>query len=187
MSELTQLEAAELSENNTTPNSKENEKYRVALELAFYEGQISWQMNVLFVGLNIGLGALLQKQIENLCNINISTFILSTVGIIINIYWLGTFMRNNRYYKFRMTQARKAEPSDYSLVSGNGYEFSQGKKVILGPDQDDIQQLNWMERKCSNKNAIKVSIICFLICFSLLLIWAIIKSIIKFLPHDCIA
>ncbi|WP_027374168.1 MULTISPECIES: hypothetical protein [Chryseobacterium] len=186
MSEQTQLEAAELPENNATPDSKGNEKYRVALELAYYEGQISWQMNVLFVGLNIGLGALLQKELENLCKINISTFILSIVGIIINIYWLGTFLRNNRYYKFRMTQARKAEPDDYSLVSGNGYEFSKGREVRLGPDEDDKLQLSWIERKCSNKNAVKVSIICFLVCFGLLLIWSIIKSIIKYFPHDCI-
>lgn len=148
-------------------------KYETALQLKFYEGQISWQMNVLFVGLNIGLGTILQNKLENFSSFDTTTIFLSIVGLLINTFWLGTFYRNNKYYNFRMAQARHAEPDDFSLVNGRGYRFSKGKlEVIHGTNGDETEsfKLNWFEKMCSNKNAIQISIICFLAGFLILLI-----------------
>lgn len=148
------------------------EKYESALQLAFYEGQISWQMNVLFVGLNIGIGTMLQDDLADLKQLETLTIWLSSVGFIINIFWLGTFFRNNKYYKFRMAQARNAEPEIFSLVNNRGYKFSKGKKIDIVAtfgDEDSDHKLNWFERICSNKNAIMVSIFCFLIAYAFLI------------------
>ncbi len=153
-------------------NTSSIEKYESALQLAFYEGQISWQMNVLFVGLNIGIGTMLQDHLANLTLIKPLTFWLSIAGFIINIFWLGTFFRNNKYYRFRMAQARNAEPEMFSLVNNRGYKFSKGKKIEIGAafgDEDSSHKLNWFEQICSNKNAIIVSIFCFLIAYAFLI------------------
>ncbi|WP_343624466.1 hypothetical protein [Flavobacterium lindanitolerans] len=153
--------------------------YEVALQLAFYEGQISWQMNVLFVGLNIGIGTILQNKLDDFCHKDPLTISMSIVGLIINILWLATFLRNNRYYDFRMAQARSLEPNEYSLVNGNGYDFSQGDEVELhtssgsGPSK---HKLSKFERAGRNKFAIMASIICFLIGFLILLIISLIPT-----------
>jgi len=165
----------------STLNPNDNEKkYEIALQLKFYEGQISWQMNVLFVGLNIGIGTIIQSKLEHFSSFDPLTIIMSIIGLIINIFWLGTFLRNNRYYDFRMAQARHAEPETFSLVNGDGYDFSKGMQVnftATSGDKPSHHKLNWFEEKCSNKTAIKVSIFCFLTGFLLLLILSFIPCL----------
>ena len=59
-----------------------------------------------FVGLNIGLGTILQSKLDEFKSLDSLTIYTSIIGLIINIFWLGTFRSNNRYYAFRMAQAR---------------------------------------------------------------------------------
>lgn len=157
----------------------QHKKYESALQLAFYEGQISWQMNVLFVGLNIGIGTILQNKLESFQHQDWPTMIMSAMGLIINTIWLATFFRNNRYYEFRMAQARNAEPSGFSLVNGDGYDFSQGEEVKFAPafgSGPSKHKLNWFEQAGRNKYAILFSIICFLLGFLILLVVSIIPA-----------
>jgi len=164
----------------STQHPIDNEKkYEFALQLKFYEGQISWQMNVLFVGLNIGIGTIIQNKLEHFSSFDPLTIIMSIIGLIINTFWLGTFLRNNKYYDFRIAQARHAEPEAFSLVNGRGYRFSKGKLITIPAtlgDENSDHKLSWFEKKCSNKNAIKVSIFCFLAGFLSLLILSFIPS-----------
>nr|WP_067063824.1 hypothetical protein [Mucilaginibacter sp. L294] len=139
--------------------SLEDREYEFALQLTFYEGQISWQMNVLFVGLNIGIGTILQNKLQNFYSFDILTIFMSIIGLVINFFWLGTFLRNNKYYEFRMAQARHAEPEKYKLVNRRGYRFSKGKKVFIpysfGEKNVDYK-LSRFEEACSNKRAIGI-------------------------------
>lgn len=152
-------------------------RYESALQLLFYEGQISWQMNVLFVGLNIGIGTILQNKLENFSSFDTLTIIMSIIGLMINLSWLGTFMRNNKYYEFRMAQARNAEPTSFKLVNTDGFNFSQGRPVTI-PGQGDYK-LNWIERMSRNKNSILVAITCFISGFIILLILSLVPYLRK--------
>ncbi|GGH14742.1 hypothetical protein FAZ19_07205 [Sphingobacterium alkalisoli] len=167
-------------EKDENPSAEELQKYENSLQLVFYEGQISWQMNVLFVGLNIGIGTILQSKLENFDRLGTLTVVLSIIGLIINTFWLGTFFRNNRYYEFRMAQARSAEPEQFNLVNGAGFKFSNGQKITF-PATSSVEKskhkLSSFEQLCSNKMAILVSIICFLGGFLFLLIASLIPSI----------
>lgn len=152
-------------------------RYASALQLVFYEGQISWQMNVLFVGLNIGIGTILQNKLYNFSSFDPLTIIMSIIGLVINLFWLGTFMRNNKYYEFRMAQARNAEPKHFKLVDSDGYKFSNGEPVPM-PDQKEYK-LNWIERKSRNKSSIFVAIGCFIFGFAVLLILSLVPCLKK--------
>jgi hypothetical protein len=149
-------------------------KYESALQLMFYEGQISWQMNVLFVGFNVGIGAIIQEHLYSFDTKKMLLFIVSVIGLVINVFWLGTFRRNNRYYHFRMAQAREAEPNKWHLLSVEGYKFSKGKKIVKGDRRilydDRIHQLSKFEKMTSNKRAIGVAIWAFILGFGLILL-----------------
>ena len=169
----------QISDTPQTPNANENDRYEYALHLAFYEGQISWQMNVLFVGLNVGIGTILQNKLEHFSSFDFLTIFMSAIGLIINTLWLGTFLRNNRYYEFRMAQARNAEPKDFQLVDRRGYYFSKGKNVRIPSRYRDKSEykLTCFERIASNKNAVLISIISFITGFLLLLVLSFIPCL----------
>ncbi|GEM_PF-2528282 len=167
----------------TTPPIQETEaedtvaRYTTALQLVFYEGQIAWQMNVLFVGLNIGIGTILQNKLYIFSSFDPLTIFMSIIGLVVNLFWLGTFMRNNKYYEFRMAQARNAEPNGFRLVDAYGLDFSKGKIASI-PGQP-VYKMNWIERKSRNKNAILVAIACFIIGFAALLILSFVPNLRK--------
>lgn len=148
------------------------QRYEAALQLLAYEGQISWQMNILFIGLNVGICTVIQDYIGKITDYYGLVGLFSIAGIIINIAWLGTFRRNNRYYHFRMAQAREAEPEGWNLLKNRGYRFSKGHEVIVDDgrleSQDKLHQLSSFERLASNKTAIGIAIWIFIIGFSIL-------------------
>ncbi len=152
------------------------ERYKSALELLFYEGQIAWQMNILFIALNVGIGTIIGVFLDNDTSNYWPLIILSFLGSIINVAWLGTFWRNNKYYSFRMAQAREIEPRKWRLVRGRGYRFSKGREIQLdesGLEKDDrVHQLSRFEKFFSNKNAIGVSIGLFIVSFIFLFVWS---------------
>lgn len=156
-------------------NQNETSKYESALQLMFYEGQIAWQMNLLFVGFNVGIGAIIQDHLYHFKTSQALLFAMSAIGLVINIFWLGSFRRNNKYYHFRMAQAREAEPENWNLLSIDGYNFSKGEKIQTGGDnilpKDRIHKLSSFEKSASNKRAIGVAIWAFILGFcSVLLI-----------------
>jgi hypothetical protein len=152
----------------------DKEKYEFALQLLFYEGQIAWQINVLFIGLNVGIGTIVVNYIKEINEERPILIIMSIVGIIINIMWLGTFLRNSKYYNFRMAQAREAEHPDWNLLKGEGYKFSKGEEIPKKGDELNLEdrrhKLSKFEQFGSNKRAISISISLFIIIFSMLLL-----------------
>lgn len=149
------------------------DKYTSALNLLFYEGQISWQMNLLFIGLNVGIGTIIGDMLKNINGNPGLILVFSSIGLAINIAWLGTFLRNNKYYRFRMAQARNAEPKNWKLLKEEGYKFSMGKQVIFNePDiepEDNVHQFTALERRTSNKFAVQLSIWLFICGFAVLI------------------
>lgn len=149
-------------------------RYENALNLAYYEGQIAWPIKVLFVGLNIGIGTIIQNKVDDPLHFDWVLFYMSATGVLMNLYWWGTFNRNNRYYNFRMAQAREAEPQHWQLVKKRGYDLSHGDKIIIeigegGKDpRHSIHQLSKFERMASNKWAIQVAIWVFAGTFAIL-------------------
>lgn len=169
----------------TKPNQRNTngdcKRYESALALKFYEGQISWQMNVLFVGLNIGIGTIIQNKLQNFVSGDFLLIIMSIVGITINFFWLGSFRRNNKYYHFRMAQAREAEPRNWNLLKNRGYKFSKGRKINIDGEgvffQDREHQLSYFEIIASNKRAIGVAIWSFISCFILLFLFSVVTPL----------
>lgn len=161
-----------MSEKKKSKNQKEIEKYSSALSLLFYEGQISWQMNLLFIGLNVGIGTIIGSSLTDISNCRILLIVFSIFGILINIAWLGTFRRNNKYYHFRMAQARNAEPTKWKLLRKKGYRFSKGNEIIIrdkGLEPNDKKyKLTPFERRASNKLAIELAIWLFILGFVIL-------------------
>jgi hypothetical protein len=150
--------------------SKRNyNKYQSALSLLFYEGQIAWQLNILFIGLNVGIGTVISSSLLRIHSDCILIFVFSLIGILINLAWLGTFRRNNKYYHFRMAQAREAEPKRWQLLSRRGYKFSKGQEIFIddiGTETlDSKHMLDSFEKFNSNKFAIGLAIWIFILGF----------------------
>lgn len=158
-----------MEEENNEPKKTAESKYSSALQLLFYEGEISWQMNVLFIGLNVGIGTIIGNSLDDIEKHRYLLSIFSIFGFLINIAWLGTFRRNNRYYHFRMAQARNAEPKEWKLLRKNGYKFSKGVEILIkekGIEKNDQKhKLTSFEKRASNKFAIELSIWLFILGF----------------------
>lgn len=159
-------------------NQKPNvDKYQSALELLFYEGQIAWQMNLLFIGLNVGIGTIIATPLLQMNKYDWFLGVFALIGLLVNIAWLGTFKRNNKYYHFRMAQAREAEPKDWQLLSIRGYKFSKGQEIIIkgkGIENKDVHhKLSWFENKLSNKYSIQLAIWIAIFSFSILLVLSV--------------
>jgi len=154
-------------------DEKQIDKYMAALQLLFYEGEIAWQMNLLFIGLNVGIGTIIGDSLKCIHGNTLLLSIFSIFGLIINISWLGTFRRNNKYYHFRMAQARNSEPKSWKLLRKRGYKFSKGIEIVFekkGLDlKDTTHKLMRFERMASNKRAIEIAIWIFIIGFITLL------------------
>lgn len=174
MEETPQNSETSNSLETSTSNTNQIKIYEHALQLAFYEGQISWQMNILFIGLNVGIGTILQDKLEDLSSHYILLLIMSAIGLIINVLWLGTFHRNNKYYTFRLAQARNAEPNDYQLVDQRGYRFTQGDTITFLEKSGERTKfkLTPLEFFTTNKKAVLWSIYCFIIVFAALFIFS---------------
>lgn len=162
--------------------------YEMALHLLSYEGQIAWQMNVLFIGLNVGIGAMMQDYISKIQENWILVGIFSLIGVIINFAWYGTFRRNNKYYHFRMAQAREAEPKEWRLLKDRGYKFSKGQLIVIDGEglepKDRLHKLGPYERLASNKKAIALAIWIFIIGFATLATLAIFSGS-KLIKGEC--
>jgi hypothetical protein len=159
------------------PDEVEQKKYESALQLLFYEGQIAWQMNVVFIATNVGvitLIGLLPKLNHGIFDDIVYCF-GGLIGVLFSIIWLGSFNRNNKYYHFRMAQARSAEPDGWKLLKEDGYKFSKGAKITYKEDNIDFHdidhQLSKFEKYASNKIAMKMIILVCIIGYSLIFLY----------------
>jgi hypothetical protein len=156
-------------------NEKKIRRYESALNLLFYEGQIAWQLNIVFIALNAGLATLTNTSLSNgICHFNGLLLSSSIIGVLINLLWFGTFQRNNKYYNFRVAQAREIEPIEWKFLSDRGYKFSKGKKIEINGKEiepkDVKHKLNIFESLVSNKNAIKAVILLLSLVYVILII-----------------
>jgi hypothetical protein len=139
---------------------KNIKKYENALSLLFYEGEIAWQLNLVYIAINVGLAALIGNQINiSKSKPDFHLIIYGFLGVIFTVLWLGTFYRNNKFYNFRMAQAREVEPPDWELLRKRGYKFSRGEKITINDtdieNKDKDHKLNRFESLASNKSALK--------------------------------
>lgn len=164
------------------PEEKRIRKYENALSLLFYEGEIAWQINIVFIALNVGLGTLISSQIKDgTLRYGAPLIVYSILGILITCLWLGTFSRNNSYYSFRMAQAREIEPEDWRLIRDRGYKFSRGEKVVIdSPDiepEDKVHRLSKFEKWASNKRALKYVIYILIGAYIILLFFSLVRTL----------
>jgi len=143
--------------NDDNPNIQ---SYLVAIEHARYEGQMLWQIFTAFLlAHTVFLAFLLQTAfVQQVGMFRPGVFIAGIVGLLLCIPWIATYQRSTAYYRFRMAQAREAEPTNYRLLKGVGEEFSTGKKVKV--DQA-LHQLGWLARKLNTSRSIPALIVVF--------------------------
>jgi hypothetical protein len=82
--------------------------------------------------------------------------------LLLCIPWIATYLRSSAYYRFRMAQAREAEPPDWRLLKGAGEEFSAGKKVKVGAN---MYQLSWLARTLGRKWSVPTMIVLFVLVY----------------------
>ena len=97
---------------------------------------------------------------------NLFYFIVGILGIIISALWYGTLSRNLSYYKFRMAQARKAEPKDWTLLK-KGEKFAKGIQVKIN---DEYFQIRCFANRMKNKFAFSFLFISIAMIYMLLII-----------------
>lgn len=137
-----------------TQQTTSNEKYNTAVQLLLFKGQMLWQIMGAFLIVNTILLGFIAKSYADKSPSEVSNDSLylcaGVIGLIQVIAWLGTFMRNSKYYHFRMEQAKAAEDNSQQLLQGQGEAFAEGKKVSVN---NVTFQMNWFERLMRNKRA----------------------------------
>ena len=146
--------------NDDNPN---NQSYLVAIEHARYEGQMLWQIFTAFLlAHTVFLAFLLQTAFVQQVGMFRPGVFIAGIRRIAAMHPLDTtYQRSTAYYRFRMAQAREAEPADYRLLKGVGEEFSTGKKVKVG---QAVHQLGWLARKLNTSRSIPALIVVFALC-----------------------
>lgn len=149
---------------------KELEMYKVAIDLVRFEGEMLWQINnafmvvhTIFISFIAITGFSVTMENENL---NLPCFIGGILGIVLIVPWYGTFLRNSKYYHFRMAQAREIEPSGWDIIRGRAKQFADGKEVTIDEPYKMGFFSNWMKNKRALNWVISVFVIIYLILVS---------------------
>lgn len=143
------------------------EKYKIAVEQVKYESELLWQiMNVYMLSNSVFIGL-----IANSLNSDIISdewrptyLIFGGLGVLIAVAWLGAFLRCNKYYHFRMAQAKELEPEDMKLLNDRGERFSNRESVYIGGNSKPFR-LEWLADKLKNKLAAQIMIIAFFVVY----------------------
>lgn len=144
------------------------EVYKISLEQVRYEGNLTWKVFSSFLLTHtIFLGFLLtylskgaQKEI---------LFLTSLFGLVLCLPWLAAYLRSSDYYRFRMAQARKAEPESHSLLK-QGKLFSEGASTHLN------YRMGWLARTLPTKQGAIFLIITYIMFYLIIFIstiWSI--------------
>ena len=147
---------------------KDLERYKTAIDLLKYEGEMLWQINTAFMLVHtIFLGFIAQAGMPKDCKFDDCNLILiigGILGLALIIPWYGTFLRNSNYYHFRMAQAKHNEPKNFNLLTPDGKCFADGEKVKIDGDYYQLGPLSvWMKNKCALNWIIIVFTIIYLI------------------------
>lgn len=124
-----------MNENINKQDGSLLDRYKIAVDLLMYEGEMLWQiMNTFMVANTIYVGFVAMSFDAELAfkACNPTYMVVAIVGLLISFAWRGTFKRNSNYYKFRMAQVKEFEPSDTRLFGRKGYLFAEGRKVKIG-------------------------------------------------------
>lgn len=112
-------------------NNDKIDKYKIALEIAHNEGKILWESSQVFLLSSTILGAFIAQAANNSLIKSWEIFIPSLIGFAVACIWFVSHQRRSSYYNFRMAQVRELEPTNWNLIAGKGYVFSQGIEVKL--------------------------------------------------------
>jgi len=136
------------------------EKYKICLEMTRYEGDLLWKIFGNFLLANTVFIAFIVSNLFNkpLFTYRLEIFIFGIIGFIFSILWMSTYLRNSKFYIFRMLQAREAEPDGRNIINGNGINFSKGSSVIVS---DEKIKINWLGRIFRTKRSIPIFIFLF--------------------------
>lgn len=144
--------------------------YLTAIEEIRHEGDLLWQQFGSFLLVqSVFLAFLLQSTLgENLLiQTNLGSMVSAIIGFLLCIPWYGTFSRTKKFYRFRIAQAKEAEPPNWRFLSERGKNYSEGKEVKIG---EQIFKMKWFERKLKPTNSAKIVIFFFAIIYLSILV-----------------
>lgn len=151
---------------------KQAQAYSHALDLLKYEGEMLWQILGTYMVVNTLLIGFIGQAI--ITNPNFSTngswpcVFGGFFGLAMVIPWYGTFLRNSKYYRFRMDQARKLEDLQFPLLNGDGHLFAENNKV---PGIEKPHHLHHISAWMRNKRAADILILSFVIIYFLAIVY----------------
>ncbi|MDN3585657.1 hypothetical protein QWY86_03195 [Pedobacter aquatilis] len=156
---------------------RRNTAYSHAIELIKFEGEMLWTILSVFLVVNtILLGFIGQYIATNQTSVTENgswpCLIGALMGLVLCIPFYGTFVRNSKYYKFRMEQAKAYEDPLFPLLRKQAKKFSEGKKAKANGKE---MKLNWIAREMANKVAASWMIVLFVLAYLSILIYALPK------------
>lgn len=115
---------------------KDLENYKLLFDVVLHESKAMWETSQLFLISNTILatilGASLSGSFGKIDSSNrIIVWLLSILGLVISILWGFSYNRTSKYYKFRMAQIRKIEPTGFNIFKGIGKSVSDGNNVEI--------------------------------------------------------
>lgn len=134
--------------------------YLTALEEIRHEGDLLWQQFGSFLLVqSVFLAFLLQSTFREslIIQTNFGSMVSAIIGFMLCIPWYGTFSRTKKFYRFRIAQAKEAEPPNWHFLAERGKNYSEGKEVIIG---EQTFKMKWFERKFKPTNS-AIIVICF--------------------------
>jgi hypothetical protein len=148
--------------------------YKTTIQFLIFEGQMLWTILSIFLISNTILIGFASQIIVKLDHgrikpqFNIPCFIISIIGIFLCFPWLGTFIRNTKYYYFRMEQAKRLEPKEYELLNGIGEQFAEGNWVDINSKK---MRIPCFAQFLTNKLSAYTMIFVFLLIYLLMLVF----------------
>ena len=152
--------------NLMTEQISKEKLYEIAILQMRYEGQLLWQRFAAFLTPHTIFLAFLLHAVssQHLPLSSPGIFWAAIVGIALCVPWFAVYVRSSAYYKFRIAQAREAEPQGWELLAGNAEKFSAGELVQVR----DRHRMPWLARKLRTEYSGQVMIIMFFIVYLVL-------------------
>jgi len=144
---------------------KQLQLYLTAIEEVRHEANLLWQEFGSFLLVqSVFLAFLLQSTLGEslIIQTNLGSTMSAIIGFTLCFPWYGTFIRTKKFYKFRIAQAKEAEPPSWRFLADRGKNFSEGKEVKIG---DQTFKMKWFERKLKPTNSAKIVIVFFAIIY----------------------
>ena len=105
--------------------------FELSVNYVLNDAEILWQSSHLFLLGNSILAGFIGTTIIGGIARNWETFLLSSLGFLISVLWLLSYIRLSNYYKFRIDQAKQREPKGWMLFNEDGLHFALGEPIII--------------------------------------------------------